>query len=234
MYANAVIESDAFVELSDKAKILWFYLNGATDDDGFCDSVRRAGRLIDCEKGKLPELLMELEEAGLIYTFPSGIVVIRHFKAMNDLKSDRYRETLHAAEMQELIESGKVYYRREDTDCIQTVSSAEHSTAELSIDKSTGEVLTESTAERNSSPKGSITQVGRRKEKGASGGKDGGNPQFTLDDVIAVANQNRGTLEDAQRFYRYYEDCGWMKDGAPITGLKAAFRAFINPSESLI
>ena len=237
MYSSSVIESDAFVELSDKAKILWFYLNSATDDDGFCDSVRRAGRLIECEKGKLPDLLQELESGGLIYTFPSGIVVIRHFKAMNDLKSDRYHRTIHEPEMQELSECGKVYYRRMDTDCIQNVSGMEHSIDSLnslnegSIDKSTGELIVESTAEISS-----IETIGaqeRGRIKGAPRGKDGENPQFSLEEVFDVAIQNGYTRNDALRFYEQSTNEHWMLRGSPITSLKAAFREYMNPSESV-
>lgn len=89
MFARTVTESDAFVDLSKDAQLLWFHLGLIADDDGFLNSVRRVMRLCDIEESALSELV----KTGFLLEFDSGVFLIRDWLIDNQLRGDRYHET---------------------------------------------------------------------------------------------------------------------------------------------
>lgn len=89
MFARTVTESDAFIDLSKDAQLLWFHLGLIADDDGFLNSVRRVMRLCDIEESALSELV----KTGFLLEFDSGVFLIRDWLIDNQLRGDRYHET---------------------------------------------------------------------------------------------------------------------------------------------
>ena len=84
MFHAAVVESDAFLALPPKAQALYFHLGMHSDDDGF---INRARQLAKSGFGGEKTLAL-LAEKGFILML-EDLVVQRHFRLANALKSDR-------------------------------------------------------------------------------------------------------------------------------------------------
>lgn len=106
MFSNNVIEDDDFMMLSKEAQLLYFHMGMATDDDGFTKKYRTTMRSL----GIGNEVLKELIQQGFIYVFKSNVALIRAFKINNDLKNDRYHETIYQQEFNQVEERDKKYY----------------------------------------------------------------------------------------------------------------------------
>lgn len=135
MFATAVMETDAFLDLPDKAKTLYFYLCMNGDDDGFVGAPRKVMRVAKSNE----RALQLLADRGWILGFDSGVVVITDWHLHNTLQNDRYKETLFQKEkaMIQRDEKGRYVWISEipaeepisgnnvDTECIQPVSEPE-------------------------------------------------------------------------------------------------------------
>ena len=122
MFAKAVVETDGFYGLPAAAQALYFHLVMNADDEGF------VGRPIMIQKmtGAKPKDTDLLKKKGFIIPFDTGVIVIAHWRVNNELKKDRYKETIYQNEKIHLrIPKSKVYeYVSEpiqelETDCIQ-------------------------------------------------------------------------------------------------------------------
>ena len=89
MFARTVTESDAFLDLSKDAQLLWFHLGLVADDDGFLNNTRRVMRLCGIDESALSELI----ETGFLLEFDTGVFLIRDWLINNQLRADRYHET---------------------------------------------------------------------------------------------------------------------------------------------
>ena len=85
MFSREVIEHDDFLELSKGAKVLYFYLNLAADNEGFANNKRRVMRMCDCTENDLQELI----NGKWVIPFDNGVIVITHWRMHNTLKNDR-------------------------------------------------------------------------------------------------------------------------------------------------
>ena len=106
MFSNNVIEDDDFMMLSKDAQLLYFHMGMATDDDGFTKKYRTTMRSLGIDN----EILDELVQQGFVYVFESNVALIRAFKINNDLKNDRYHETIYQQEFNQVEEIDKKYY----------------------------------------------------------------------------------------------------------------------------
>lgn len=122
MFSNSIIDSDDFMTLSNDAQLLYFYLGMATDDDGFTKKYRTTMRALAINENALEEL----EKHGFIYIFEeNNLVLIRDFKINNDLKNDRYHETIYQEQFKQIEEKDKRYFLIKNEmypECIQDVS----------------------------------------------------------------------------------------------------------------
>ena len=99
MYSKDFILTDTFIELEHSAKVLYFYLMANADDDGFFENARTISRLCDTTANDLNALI----DRGFIIKFDSGVYVITHWKVHNSIRSDRYTQTIHQNEFNQLI-----------------------------------------------------------------------------------------------------------------------------------
>lgn len=109
MISRSVVDNDSLLRLAAETQLLYFHLNLNADDDGFCGSPQRLCRLVEAPNG-----LEELCEAGYLISFPSGVVVIRHWHVHNSVRKDSYRPTIFEAEMSQLTLSNGVYSLNEN------------------------------------------------------------------------------------------------------------------------
>lgn len=129
MYSKDFILTDTFIELEQSAKVLYFYLMANADDDGFFENARTISRLCDTTGNDLNALI----DNGFIIKFESGVYVITHWKVHNSIRNDRYTQTIHQSEFNQLSidqtnkyvlmdTNGKPNGYQTDTNGIQTVS----------------------------------------------------------------------------------------------------------------
>jgi hypothetical protein len=99
MFSNKVIGSDAFLEMPDSTQNLYFHLSMYADDDGFVDKPKSIMRMTGKKEDDLKLLIVK----SFIIPFDSGIIVIKHWRLNNYLRSDRYKETQYLQEKKELV-----------------------------------------------------------------------------------------------------------------------------------
>lgn len=123
MFSRTVLESDRFIDLSARAKVLYLYLCLSADDDGAVSNPKTVARTVGSTNVDIEDLV----NAGFIIAFDSGIVVICHWRIHNRIQKDRYKPSLHKADFAKLRLDGNVYRLANnlDTKCIQAVSNTD-------------------------------------------------------------------------------------------------------------
>lgn len=106
MFAKSIVLSDAFLDMPMSARCLYFTLGMFADDDGFVDSPK--GIMRQC--GASGDDLNVLIAKRFVILFESGVIVIKHWRINNYLRSDRYKETNYTEEMAMLEVKGNNAY----------------------------------------------------------------------------------------------------------------------------
>lgn len=97
MFDKAIIETDAFLNVSMSAKALYFLLGMECDSEGFV-SPNRVLRLYGGEMGDIKNLM----DVGLVIRFKSGVLVITDWHQNNYLDKNRIRPTQYQEEKKQL------------------------------------------------------------------------------------------------------------------------------------
>lgn len=106
MFTKSIIDSDAFLEMPLSAQALYFHLNMRADDDGFVNNPKRITGYVNASADDLKILLAK----RFIIRFDSGVIVIKHWRMHNTLKSDRYHPTDYQDELALLcVKPNKAY-----------------------------------------------------------------------------------------------------------------------------
>ena len=110
MFAKTIIDSDAFLDMPLSTQALYFHLSMRADDDGFLNNSKKIQRMVGCSDDDLKLLIAK----RFIIPFESGVVVIKHWRIHNYIRSDRYKETVYQEE-KALLETkeNNVYTMRE-------------------------------------------------------------------------------------------------------------------------
>lgn len=132
MFAKTIIDSDAFLDMPLSSQALYFHLNMRADDDGFINNPKRIMRLIGCSDDDLKILIMK----SFVINFETGVIVIKHWKINNYLRSDRHKPTLYQDEKSMLVEKENKAYSLGDNNLVyQRYTSGIPSIGKNSIDK---------------------------------------------------------------------------------------------------
>lgn len=118
MFSIDIVGSDAFLDLPYSAQCLYFQLGMRADDDGFVGNPKTIQRIAGTKASDL-ELLVKKR---FLLQFPSGVVVIKHWKINNQIQKDRYTPTVYTEEYQSLYIKDNKAYTEMDKGCIQSVS----------------------------------------------------------------------------------------------------------------
>ena len=109
MFAKTIIDSDAFLDMPLSTQALYFHLSMRADDDGFINSPKKIQRAVGCGDDDLKLLIAK----RFIIPFESGIVVIKHWRVHNYIRSDRYKPTVYVEEKEMLeIKDNNAYTER--------------------------------------------------------------------------------------------------------------------------
>lgn len=98
MFAKTIIDSDAFLDMPMSARLLYYDLGMRADDDGFVNSPKKIMKIIGATNDDMNILIMR----KFVIPFDTGIVVIKHWRINNYLRSDRYNPTPYISEKSKL------------------------------------------------------------------------------------------------------------------------------------
>ena len=98
MFAKSIVLSDAFLDMPLSSRCLYFTLSMLADDDGFVNSPKSIMRQCGASQDDMSVLLQK----KFVLPFDSGVIVIRHWRINNYLRSDRYTETKCLDEKEQL------------------------------------------------------------------------------------------------------------------------------------
>lgn len=119
MFAKSIVLSDAFLDMPLSARCLYFTLGMLADDDGFIGNPKAIMR----QCGASQDDMIILLQKRYILSFESGVIVIKHWRLNNYLKSDRYKATTYVEEKAELTLDAKGAYTEADNEnngvCLQ-------------------------------------------------------------------------------------------------------------------
>ncbi len=110
MFSKNIVESDDFIDLSKGAKLLYFLLGVAADDEGFILNCKAIMRVHEIDKSELDELI----EKGFVIPFDKSLC-IRHWTMNNQLRFDRFNKSeCKDRDKIRISPTGKVYYTVEE------------------------------------------------------------------------------------------------------------------------
>ena len=112
MFAKRIIDSDAFTELPPTTQALYFHLCMGADDDGFNNQIRRGMFNAHADRNDFDMLIQK----RFIIPFESGVIVIKHWRMHNLIKSDRYKHTAYIDEMAAIILKENGVYVESETE----------------------------------------------------------------------------------------------------------------------
>lgn len=199
MFAKAIIDSDAFLDMPLSSQALYFHLSMRADDDGFVGNPKKIQRMTGCNQDDLAVLISK----DFILPFDSGVIVIKHWRVHNCIQKDRYKPTIYQGEKALLYtENNNIYCADNtmETDCIQNVSTME---TQVRLGKvSIGKVSIEN---------GTKTQKRFRPP--------------TLEEVKAYCLERNNSI-NPEKFFNYYEANGWKVGRGKMKDWKAAVRSW--------
>jgi len=99
MFTKKITEADNFTALPPTTQCLYFHLCMDADDDGFSNKIRQAMFNAHADQNDF-ELLVQKR---FILPFDSGVIVIKHWRMHNLIRSDRYHETDYLEEKATLL-----------------------------------------------------------------------------------------------------------------------------------
>lgn len=196
MFDKSITNSDAFLELPDSSQILYFHLSMNADDDGFVDNWKSIIRMTGTKEDDLKLLIAK----AYVIPFDTGVIVIRHWRINNYLRTDRYKETTHKQEKRLLTLGENEEYILENNLGIPMVNPVKNSIDKNSIEENIKEKI-------------------NKKEKSFK--------KPSLEEVKAYCEERKNGI-DAEKFIDYYDANGWVQGKArkPIKDWKACIRTW--------
>jgi len=194
MFAKTIVLSDAFLDMPLSARALYMTLGMVADDDGFVNNPKSIMRQCGASVDDINILLAK----RFILAFDSGVIVIKHWRINNYLRSDRYQETKYIDEKSQLVVEENGAYTVGIPGGIPTgiPSSGTPSIGNDRIGKDSVDIESKS-AKRFVPP--------------------------TLEEVSAYCKERNNHINPA-KFIAFYESKGWMVGKNKMKDWKAAIR----------
>lgn len=208
MFNKQITRSDAFLDMPRSTRLLYYDLNLDADDDGFIDKYKSIMRLTGASEDDLKLLVAK----SFVIPCEDGLMVIKHWRINNLIRSDRYKPTVYQEQKKRLAikENGAYTLRENETlgipndNQMTTKGGQEVDAVKDSIDK-------------NSTDKVSIVEIDS--EQVATPSKRFQKP--TIEEIKAYC-QERGNNIDAEQFFNFYDSKGWKVGNQPMKNWKAA------------
>ena len=100
MFSKKITDTDTFLDMPLSSQALYFHLNMHADDDGFVSNAKTIRRMTGASEDDLKLLLAK----QFIFSFESGVVVIKDWKIHNYIRKDTYNNTIYSDEKEQLVE----------------------------------------------------------------------------------------------------------------------------------
>lgn len=94
MFSKQIIESDAFLDMSPTAQLLYFHLVMRADDEGFVGNPKKIMREVGIQSDDFKILIAK----RFLIAFESGVIVIKHWLIHNTIRMDRFNQTSYQDE----------------------------------------------------------------------------------------------------------------------------------------
>lgn len=114
MFSKSVVKTDAFLDMPLSTQALYFHLGMEADDEGFISNPKQVMRSV----GASPDDYRVLMAKGLVFTFDSGICIIRDWKVNNYLRSDRFKPTQYLEEKSHVVTLPNRVYSLDFSACL--------------------------------------------------------------------------------------------------------------------
>ena len=95
MFTTEVMAGNEFLNLPNRAQMLFVFLCLFADDDGLCGCGKS---LILMTRAEISDFFL-LERRGFIYLFESGVVYVRDFHKMNRIPRAHYTPSVYTEEL---------------------------------------------------------------------------------------------------------------------------------------
>lgn len=210
MFAKTIIDSDEFLDMPLSTQALYFHLSMRADDDGFINNPKKIQRMIGATDGDAAMLIAK----RFILAFQSGVIVIKHWRINNYLRTDRYHETVYQDEKSQLIVKPNGAYSLDPTDeCLPVgIPSVDQLDTQNSIGKNSIGKDIINIPSSTSVPEGDVSKK----------------PRFTkptVDEIRAYCLERKNNV-DPQNFYDFYEAKGWMVGKNHMKDWRASVRTW--------
>ena len=197
MFNKQITRSDAFLDMPRSTRLLYYDLSLDADDDGFIDKYKSIMRLTGASEDDLKLLIAK----SFIIPFENGVIVIKHWRMNNLIRSDRYKPTVYQEEKKQLSLKENGSYTKKTTIGIPDDNQRE---TQYSIGKDSIEGADKPPTRHKFSPP-------------------------TVDEVRAYCAEN-GYSVDPGRFVDYYTSNGWMVGRNKMKSWQAAVRSWSRKS----
>ena len=108
MFTKLIVLSDDFLDMPMSARCLYFTLGMLADDDGFINSPKAIMRQCGASLDDMRILIAK----KYLLEFDTGVIVIRHWRLNNYLRSDRYTQTSCISELEQIaIDKSGAYFK---------------------------------------------------------------------------------------------------------------------------
>ena len=128
MFNKLITNSDDFLEMPLSSQCLYFHLSMNADDEGFINNWKSIIKLTGAKEDDLKVLIAK----QYIIPFDSGVLIIKHWRLNNYLRSDRFTPTNHQKELAQLMLDENMVYQM-STNGIPSID--KYSIDKYSIDK---------------------------------------------------------------------------------------------------
>ena len=216
MFSKTIVDSDAFLDMPLSTQALYFHFGMRADDDGFVNGPKKIQKMISASEDDIRVLIAK----GFVIPFDSGVIVIKHWKMHNTLKSDRYKPTTHQEEKALLFEKPNKAYTLDPSKAALKLTSGTE--LEPQRNQTGTELEPQYSIDKNSIDKGS-------KGKRIPNRKRFSPP--TLDEIreymTEYAAQHGMQIDaalQAEKFFNFHDSKGWIvgKSGQTMKRWKGA------------
>ena len=201
MFNKQITRSDAFLDMPRSTRLLYYDLNLDADDDGFVDKYKSIMRLTGASEDDLKLLIAK----SFILPFENGVIVIKHWRMNNLIRSDRYKPTVYQEEKSQLLLKDNGSYTKKTTIGIPNDNQRE---TQYSIEKDSivKESIVEEVVAAAPSPSKRFVKP-------------------TLEQIKEYCLTRKNNI-DAQHFMDFYESKGWKVGNQSMKDWKACVRTW--------
>lgn len=200
MFAKSIVTSDAFLDMPMSARCLYFTLGMFADDDGFVNNPKSIIRQIGASEDDMKVLLTK----KFVIAFESGVIVIKHWRINNLLRSDRHHATNYTNELATLSTDANGAYTENSIPSDNQVTT--------NGQPSDNQRLTENSIGKVSIGKDSIKHIRNQIPP-------------TLEMVQEYCFERKNNV-DPQQFYDFYESKNWYVGKNKMKDWQASVRTW--------